>query len=113
MAHALESLKRQLEAHREHKRDDAERGNAVNRIDIDRKRVQPRRLEVNGAEGVGSERDASEQITQHRTDAQPEEQRRNHARRHQEQQRLLVDREVDLLVHIGLPAAGRLSFWPS
>ena len=52
------------------------------------------------AEAIGSERDAREQVAQDRTDAQPEEQRRDHARRHQEQQRLLVDRKVDRLVHL-------------
>ena len=100
MAHAPEALERQLEPHREHERDDAEGGDTVDRLDIDRKRAEPGRFPGDRAETVGSERDAREQVTQDRTDAQPEEQRRDHARRHQEQQRLLVDRKVDRLVHL-------------
>ena len=107
MAHAPEPLERQLEPHGEHERDDAKGGDPVDRLDIDRKRAQPRRLLRDRAEAIGSKRDAGEQVAQHRTDAQPEEQRRDHARRHQEQQRLLVDRKVDRLVHSGLVAAAR------
>ena len=102
MAHAPQALERQLEPHGEHERDDAKGGDAVDRVDIDRKRVEPGRFQIDRAEAVGSKRDAGEQVAQHRADAQPKEQRRDHARRHQEQQRLLVDRKVDRLVHLGL-----------
>ena len=51
------------------------------------------------SEAVGPERHARQQIPQHRTDPQPEEQRRDHAGRRQEQQRLLVEGKVDRLVH--------------
>ena len=107
MAHAPEPLERQLEPHREHERDDAKGGDTVDRLDIDRKRTEPGRLPCDCAQTVGSERDACEQVTQDRTDAQPEEQRRDHARRHQEQQRLLIDRKVDRLVHLRLLGAAR------
>ena len=102
MAHALEPFERQLEPHREHERDDAEGADAVDRLDIDREPAEPRRPEADRAEPIGSERDAREQIAQHRAHAQPEEQRRDDARRHEEQQRLLVERKVGRLAHPGL-----------
>ena len=108
MAHAPEAFERQLEPHREHERDNAEGGDTVDRLDIDRKRAEPGRFPGDRAEAVRSERDAREQVTEHRTDAQPKEQRRDHARRHQEQQRLLVDRKVDRPVHSLLLGAARL-----
>ena len=113
MAHAPEPLERQLEPHGEHERDDAKGGDAVDRIDIDRKRVEPGRISRDGAQAIRSKRDAGEQVAQDRTDAQPEEQRRDHARRHQEQQRLLIDRKVDRLVHLGLAGRAWLSDDPS
>ncbi len=98
-AHAPQSLERQLEPHREQQRDHAEGGDAVDRFDVDREGAKPRRSPAERPEAVGPERDPRQQIAQHRTDAQPEEQRRDDARRHQEQQRLLVERKIDGLVH--------------
>ena len=43
-AHAPQALERQFEPHREQERDDAEGGDAIDRLDIDRKRAEPRRL---------------------------------------------------------------------
>ena len=100
-AHAPQSLERQLEPHREQQRDHAEGGDAVDRFDVDREGAQPRRSPAERPETVGPERDPRQQIAKHRTDAQPEEQRRDYARRHQEQQRLFVEGKVDGLVHVG------------
>ena len=47
------------------------------------------------AESGRPQRDAGEQIAKHGAYPQPKEQRRDHPCRHQEQQRLLVDRKVD------------------
>ena len=59
-------------------------------IDIDRECPEPGAFARQRAEAVGSERDAREQVAEHRADAEPEEQRRDDARRRQEQQGLLV-----------------------
>ena len=98
-AHAPQSLERQLEPHREQQRDHAEGGDAIDRFDVDREGAKPRRSPAERPETVGPERDPRQQIAQHRTDAQPEEQRRDNARRNKEQQRLLVERKIDGLVH--------------
>ncbi len=59
------------------------------------------------AEAIGPERHAREQVAEHRADAQAEEQRRDHARRHQEQQRLLVEGKINRLVHVEFRIAQR------
>ena len=98
-AHPPQPLERQFEPHGEQKRDDPERGELVDRLDIDRECAEPRRLLAERAEAVGAERDAREQKSEHRTDAQTEEQGRDDARRRQEEQRLLINRKVGRLVH--------------
>ena len=98
-AHAPQSFERQFEPHREQQRDHAERGDAVDCFDVDRERAQPRRSPAERPEAVGPERDPGQQVAEHRTDAQPEEQRRDDARRHQEQQRLFVEGKVDGVAH--------------
>jgi len=45
-AHAAQSFERQFEPHGEQERDDAEGGDAVDRLDVDRKRVEPGRFQV-------------------------------------------------------------------
>ena len=58
---------------------------------------QPSHLVAAGeaAEPKGPERDAREQVAEHRAHPDVEEQRRHDAGRHQEQQRLAVDSKVD------------------
>ena len=46
ITHAPQALERQLEPHREQERDDAKGGDAVDRVDIDRQRVEPRRFQI-------------------------------------------------------------------
>ena len=98
-AHEPQPLERQFEPHGEEECDDAERGELVDRLDIDRECAQPGRLLAEPAEAVRSERDARQQISEHRTDAEAEEEGRDDARRRQEKQRLLVNRKVGRLVH--------------
>ena len=87
--------------------DDAEGGDPVDRLDIaDGEGAEPRRLAGERAEAVGPERHAREQVAEHRADAQAEEQRRDDARRHQEQQRLLVEGKIESLVQ-GAPPVSR------
>ncbi len=105
-AHPPQPLERQFEPHGEQKRDDPERGELVDRLDIDREGAEPRRLLAQRAKAVGAERDAREQKSEHRTDAQAEEQGRDDARRRQEEQRLLVNRKVGRLVHFEVSGAG-------
>ena len=98
--HETDSLERQLEAHREQQRDDAERGDPVDRLDIaDGDGAEPRRPGAERAEAERSQRHPAEQIAEHRADAQAEEQRRDAARHRQEQQRFSVEIEVECLVH--------------
>ena len=97
-AHEAQALERQFEPHREQERDDAERGELIDRFDLDRECAEPGRSLAQRTEPVGSERDAGEQVAEHRADAQAEEQRRDDPRRRQEEQRLLVNRKVGRLV---------------
>ena len=53
------------------------------------------------AESIRSERDAREEIAEHRADPEPEEQRRDDAGRHKEQQCLFVEGKIDGIVHGG------------
>ena len=92
-------LERQFEPHGEQERDDAERGELVDRLDIDGERVEPGRPPVQRAEAVGAERNARQQIAEHWADAEAKEEGRDDARGRQEEQRCLVNRKVGRLVH--------------
>ena len=101
--HARQALERQFEPHHEQQEHDAERGDAVDRLDIgQRQRVEPGRAGDETPEAERAEGDARQQKAQHRTDAQAEEQRRDDPRRHKEQQRLLVDGKIDGRIHARL-----------
>ena len=106
--HAPDALERQLDAHGEEERDHAKGGDPVDRRDIaDREGGEPRRRAGKRAETVGPERHAREEIAEHRTDPQAEEQRRDHARRRQEQQRFLVEGKVQGLVQGAPPSCAQ------
>ena len=99
-AHALEPLERQFEAHREEQEHHAERGDAVDRLDIgQRDPVEPRRVLREAPEPRRTQRHAGAEVAEHRADAHAEEQRRDNARRRQKQQRLLIDRQIEIAVH--------------
>ena len=105
-AHRLQSFEGQFQPHREQKGHDAEFGHPADRLDIgEGERAQPGRLLGKPAKTVRTERQPRQHVSEHRADAQPEEQRRHHARRHQEQQRFLISREIEGLVQEGLSAA--------
>ena len=95
-AHALDALERQFEADGEQQHDDAEFGQPGDRLDVgERQRGEDGRALGELAEAEWAEGDAGEQVAEHRADAQADEQRRDHPRRGEEQQRFLVDAEVE------------------
>ena len=99
-AHALDALERQFEADGEQQHDDAEFGQPVDRLDVGQgERGKDGRALGELAEAERAEGDAGEQVAEHRADAQTDEQRRDHPRRDEEQQRFLIDAEVEGFVH--------------
>ena len=83
-------------------------GDAVDRVDIgDEQPAQPFGRAGEAAEPKGPERDAREQVAEHRAYPDVEEQRRHDAGRHQEQQRLAVDSKVDGRIHSSLTGGAK------
>ena len=94
-AQALQTLEGKFEPHREEQHDDPEGREPIDRIDVgDREPVEPRRPRRQTSEARRAQRDAGQQIAEDGADVNAEKQRRDHARRDEEKQRLTIDRCV-------------------